>query len=368
MKNSNLMRQYRRISVFFGSFFTFFTSAILFLTMLSPIKAQTEVMAWGNMTGIRIEGQLMDFESSLRVVGKNWESLNATGKERQSPKYDREGQTQSVTTSIGKIKFSQIVDDVATGNVKVSVKVTADQDTLLQGIFFTLDLSDASYANAEVKFINGSPSGKAKLNLSRIDAANNANPYKVTAKGVVISTPKKQIEVGFGTGAVVYVRKETGITPGTQIYIELLGQNIKKGQEIEKTFAFKASGEIDKSPAEMVLDVKNPGRLHVGFGGNFRLQSNTDPQVIDYCLNNLRVAFGRAEMPWSMWQPNEDSDPIAEANAGKLNPNVKAAMEMAQRLAQKGMPVILSDWSAPAWAVLGNPRDAYRVRPDGLRG
>jgi hypothetical protein len=40
-------------------------------------------MAWGNLTGIRVEGQLMEFESSLRVVEKGWQHYNATGKERQ---------------------------------------------------------------------------------------------------------------------------------------------------------------------------------------------------------------------------------------------------------------------------------------------
>lgn len=32
------------------------------------VSAQPEVMAWGNITGIRVEGQLMELESSLRIV------------------------------------------------------------------------------------------------------------------------------------------------------------------------------------------------------------------------------------------------------------------------------------------------------------
>ena len=82
--------------------------------------------------------------------------------------------------------------------------------------------------------------------------------------------------------------------------------------------------------------------------------AKTDPQVIDYSLDNIRVAWGRVEMPWSLWQPEEGVDPLAVARAGNLNPRVHQAMEMARRLAQKGMPVIVSAWQAPAWAVLGS--------------
>ena len=34
---------------------------------LAPQAVHTEVMAWSNITGVRSEGELIDFESSLRV-------------------------------------------------------------------------------------------------------------------------------------------------------------------------------------------------------------------------------------------------------------------------------------------------------------
>jgi hypothetical protein len=64
---------------------------ILITDMTCHVIAQPEVMAWGNMTGIRIEGQLMEFESSLRVMEKNWSHFTATVKERQQLKYDCDG-------------------------------------------------------------------------------------------------------------------------------------------------------------------------------------------------------------------------------------------------------------------------------------
>ena len=126
------------------------------------------------------------------------------------------------------------------------------------------------------------------------------------------------------------------------------------GQPVKKSFALKATGEVDKNPVEFSIDASRPGRVFDGLGGNFRLQNaRTDPPVIQYTLDNLRTAWGRVEMPWAIWQPNEDVDPLAAARDGKANPRVQQAMEMARKLAQKGMPVIVSAWTAPSWAVLG---------------
>jgi hypothetical protein len=80
----------------------------------------------------------------------------------------------------------------------------------------------------------------------------------------------------------------------------------------------------------------------------------------------MDVRWGRVEMPWRFWHPEEGEDPIAKANNGELHPRVEAAMKMAQRLDKMGMPVILSDWSAPDWAIEGTM--TFGPQPGGLRG
>jgi hypothetical protein len=88
--------------------------------------------------------------------------------------------------------------------------------------------------------------------------------------------------------------------------------------------------------------------------------------VIDYCLKNLRVAWGRVEMPWRFWQPEKNMDPVAQARDGKTDAHVQRAMEMAQKLQQQNIPVILTDWSAPDWAIIGKP--VFSPREDGVWG
>ncbi len=307
---------------------------ILYTSFSFSINSQTEVMAWGNMTGIRVDGELVEFESSFRVVGKDWSCINTTGKERQyRPQYIRDGQSQTVKTTVDNVRFEQIVKDIAKGEVSVSLEVVSDTTQNLEGVYFSMDLPVKRYDKKGVK---------------------------ITGKRVLIKGKGREFQLNFSESVKAFVRNDNDHS--ITLYIPLLKGNIQKGQTMKLDFTIKASGEIDHSPVEIVIDKNNPGRLFEGLGGNFRLQNpQVDPQVINYCLENLRVAWGRVEMPWRNWHPVENEDPIAEARAGRLDKRVDEAMKMAQRLAAKGMPVIVSAWFPPEWAIDGDP-ESYQSR------
>jgi hypothetical protein len=282
--------------------------------ILTNASAQTEVMAWGNLTGIRIDGQLIDFESSIVVVGKNKAFIHATGKERQlRPQYIRNGQTQTVTTEMVGIRFTEAVTDLSKGKARVTIDLQSDTTLNLDGVYLRIQ----------------QPAEK---------------------KGQSIKAGSKE---------------------GTQD-IAIVKGKIKKGQNAHLSIEITASGTIDTETAILNVSASQPGREFLGLGGNFRLQNPlTDPQVIDYCLDSLRVAYGRVEMPWRSWQPEENSHPLEAALSGKLDARVQAAMEMAQRLKKLGMPVIVSAWFPPVWSIDGQPEDypcrggvqAFRLDP-----
>ncbi len=342
---------------------------LLFRLLLSSnLSAQAELMAWSNITGIRVDGQLMEFESSLRVVSVDWTDITSTGREKQRPKYDRDGNMQIVSTRIGTISFSQIVEDTGNGIAKVKVKATSEADTTIEGAYFSVRLPASIYSDGEIRFKNGSSAEGPTHKISNLLSSANKKPLKVSAKGLTVETGKIQLDIDIDKTSNIIVRNESD-ADGIQLYIRLLNSRLRKGYSSEKTITIKSTGEIDHSPVAIKIDSHNPGRKFEGFGGNFRLQNPaTDPQVIDYCLDNMRIAWGRVEMPWAFWHPDENNDPVEAAKQGKLNPRVHAAMMMAQRLTKIGMPVIISDWSAPAWAILGDPMDAFRNRSKGIYG
>ena len=311
--------------------------------------AQPILQPWGNIAGIRIDGQLMKIESSLMVVKKD-STVQATGKERQRPHFIREGNQQIVTTNIDSIYFKENVEAVGKSTANVNIKMTSKANEALQGIYFSFLLDEKDYPNGSAKIDNSKHIQLAENDLMQY--------FEKPAKTLDFISKKQQLKITFSEPVSVMIKayKNKG-SKGLRVFIPIETGDMKTGDSVEKSFTINVSGTIDKSPVHLTLNPAKTGRPFIGFGGNFRLQNpKTDPQVIDYCLKNLDIRFSRVEMPWQLWQPNLNENPIAEANAGRINEHVKKSMEMAQRLYQMGIPVILSAWSAPAWAVVGKPK------------
>ncbi|MGH7494412.1 MAG: hypothetical protein ACREOO_18730 [bacterium] len=339
-----------------------------------------EVMAWGNLNGIRVQGQLMEFKTCLRVVQADWSKCEETTKERQRQRhrYIRSGTTQTMTARMDSLFFTQVVEESGPGVATIAVQCSSTADTNIAGVFFCIELPGADYSDGRVQLIDAETPAAAEIALAASRPAARRVYLRTTARGARFLSPRRQLEVTLATPAEILVRNYVSDSTmhaqqndGTNIhvYLTLLSGSAKKDQIAKNIITLRAAGEVDRNPVALEMDPLRPGQAFDGLGGNFRLQNpKTDPQVIAYNLDNMRVAWGRVEMPWPFWHPDEEVDPIAAARAGNLHERVQAAMEMAQRLAHKGMPVIVSDWSAPAWAIIGDPGDAFRPRPGGLRG
>lgn len=336
---------------------------IYLIFLFGPTNAQPEVKAWGNMTGIRIEGQLMKFGTSLRIIKSGWTGMTQTAKEQQRPDYSLEGKNQLVSTRIDSIYLKETFEATGTGRASIDITLNSHKDTLIAGVFFCIELPQAWYTETGFQLIEPTQKQEGEKQYAGENVVLNT-----VAKGISFTAPLRQIEINFTENTELIVKKnEQNENNYIEIYIPVVKNALSYGQTAGKSIKIAVKGEIDHLPAHISVNTRNPGRSFKGIGGNFRLQNpQTDPPVIDYCLNNLRVAWARVEMPWRFWQPDESKDPLEAARSGNLHPRVKAAMEMAQRLDRLGIPVILSDWSAPPWAIEG--QFSFRPQPGGLRG
>ena len=342
--------------------------------------AQPEVMAWGNLTGIRVEGHLLELATSMCVAQPELVALTCTGREKQQNAYSRNGKVETVTVRMRApreyrdaqgagwtMAATEMVEDTGPGAARIDLEFSSPGVAEIGGAFLAVELPASVFSGGSVQLIGADPPSAEQMTLAA-GAAEQNEYVRAKAKGVRFVSPARQIEITFDQPTLIVVRDDRRKgSYDLQVLLAVIVGPTTAGQTAKKSFALKVTGPIDKAPVEITLDASHPGQMFDGLGGNFRLQNpRLDPQVIEYSLKNLRVAWGRVEMPWSLWQPDEISDPLAAARAGAVPAGVHQAMEMARRLTQIGMPVMVSAWHPPGWAILG--KASARPPEDGPRG
>lgn len=277
--------------------------------MAQEKAVHSEVMAWSNITGVRLEGELIDFESAL-CVGTLGGQIEKTGRERQqNVKYRREGATQIVDIPLHGAHFHQEVTDQNANQVRIKLQAEADE-SLREGAYFSMAFAPKYYADAQIT---------------------------ASGRSVTVQAKERHLTLDFNKKVTTIVREENG---EKVLYVTLL-PSLRKGRKAALEALLTVDGTRHHETAHVALDINKPGARFMGLGGNFRLQNPTkDPQVIDYCLTNMRVAMGRVEFPWSSWD-----------QGGRDNAHVKESAEMAARLKAMGMPVVVSCWFPPQWAL-----------------
>lgn len=321
------------------------------LLAASALRAQPEVMAWGNLTGFRLEGQLLRFGTRYLMVSPRSGDTLFTGKELQRPRYRREGPLQITDTRLGAWQIRQTVQADGMDRAAVQAELTALQDSA-PALWWQWLLPKADFDRYDVQLTDAAgqiipqPPGSGWMGLTG-----------GMASGVAVSSASRAVSVRFGAPMQVELRRPADTTLILDLRIRLSAGAADSGMQAGSRFQLEIAGQTDRRPLHLILNPAQPGRAFDGLGGNFRIQNPpADSVVIEYCLRNLRVAWGRVELPWQHWHPDEAVDPLAEARAGRLHPRVRMAMEMAQRLHQQGIPLMIAIWFPPQWAVEGPVR------------
>ncbi len=257
------------------------------------------------------------------------------------------------------------VNDTGNGRAGIDVKTTAVEDTTLTGVFLCFELPVEEYPDADITLIDSTASTMEPVALfpkrfGRMPAGFPMRSFLIQAsvKGFRVESSQQKLEVRSEQPVEFILQKGNPRfgNPNPQLYLRLMPGRDTNGQTSEKSFLIKVSGEIDRKPVHIAIDAERPGREFDGLGGNFRIQNGKlDPVIIDYCLNNLNVRWARVEMPWRSWHSIESTNPLEAARAGKLDPSVRSAMEMTQKLARRHIPIIVSVWYPPVWAISGEP-------------
>ena len=349
-------------------FLVFLSPKLLGLTLLilpTILQAQTEVEAWGNIRGVRVNGQMLRFETSLRTVGSDWSSVQATAMERYWCRYSRQNGAQLVRTRMDSLFWTQRVRDLGSGRVGVELTVEPHTDMEVgRSAFFHVKLPAGDFDDTAIRQIEP---GEWTPDSIPARPSHAHEVLRVRAKGLSLRAPRRTVDIFCAETLEILVAK-IPTTGDLELYFALHPQTLKSGEKIVRQFELSVTGTASTAPVDLRVFPEYPGNIFTGMGGNFRLQNQRDdPKVIDYCLQNMDVRMGRVELPWRAWHPTDTIDPLAAARQGRLDPHVKASMLMAQRLHNLKMPVLLAAWFPPTWAVEGvvnrDPRN-----PDGTWG
>jgi O-glycosyl hydrolase len=359
----------------------------------AKVFAQVECTGQRNLRGIRVDGELMAFSTSIRAVVSTATGTGQGGRGRGGDgQFSRDGSALTVIGSLtggagrgdgfgggfgggrgrggppaAGASYRAVFKDVAPGTVDAEIQITATTNVAMQEVVYAIALPAADYAGGSAQWIAPASEAEAPVSLAAARSAGTNFNLHASAKGVRVASARRQIELNFPTPIDLVIRDaRTRDISNIEISFPVSLGNLTNGQNVHAAFTIKATGEVDKSPANLAVDPSRPGRQFDGMGGNFRIQSPSDAAQIQYNLDHLRVAWGRVAMPLDRWQPNQDADPIADGTNG-LNANVRDAMEMAQKLAQKNIPMVISIWSAPRWALATNAEErpgSARINPE----
>jgi O-glycosyl hydrolase len=324
------------------------------------LMAQVECSGWGELRGIRIDGQLVPVITSIEIVGPGWKQTAQTAhwKTRKST-YAREGKNIITTGQLGLgarapqlVSFRQTASDTSPGAADIKVEITADTDVELAGAYIFVSVPAADFGHGNGELFGASPAFSQKLNFATTRPANERKYVTAIASGARFSAAQTvEVKLDEPREIVVQDDRGTAIKQLTLFFPIHIG-NLKRGETAKINFSINITGDIDRTPAHIAIDPSKPGSPFAGIGGN--LCWELDSPTVNYYLDHLKVVWTRVSFPMPLWQPLEHSDPTTQPTEqlpGELQTDLKIATEIHRRK----LPMILTVWTAPDWAVIHRP-------------
>ncbi|MFO7959107.1 MAG: hypothetical protein R6X33_18635 [Candidatus Brocadiia bacterium] len=250
--------------------------------------------------------------------------------------------------------------------LEFTLRVRALRETELAGVFLDVKVPAGDFRDGALKVTDAK--GKAR------EAELPAPASKETAASGSIGSIEFRAPGGrrlaFSTDRArnLSVKAHPGwLMPHYRVLVPLHNGDLAAGQVVEASYGFRLSGQSDRSPARLRLDADTERyRLH-GFGGNYCFWPRG--RSVDYTLKHLRPAWARTQMFLMYWEPENDNADPARINWDAFENRergmwiLQTEMNAARKMAERGIPFIISCWQVPDWMRVPESESEARRRP-----
>lgn len=328
------------------------------MTRMTPAHGQVECNGWGELRGIRVDGELRRIRTTLCIARPGWRDVAATGHWRtRDQKYARDVDGRIISEgqlalgrgeNVQSFRYKQTISNRSNNSATIELDATAEEDLDLEGVFLFVNVPGSEFANGHGEL---AARDVTPIQFATTRPANDKHYAGAVASSARFVSDRRQFDVAFDgpPRPITFQDDRTdGGDPRISLFVPVQAGGMKAGQQARLTFTITSSGEVDRRPATVTIDASQRGNLFKGLGGNFVW--GTQSPVVPFYLENLRVAWARVEMPLHHWLPDEHADPTTRP-LEQQHEAIRESLRMATELHRRGIPIIMSIWNAPPWMI-----------------
>src|SRR3954451_2181732 len=169
----------------------------------STAMSQVEMSGWGNLRGIRVDGELVEITTAIVIASPGWKESAQTAHWRtRKSTYVHDGSAIMCTgeISIGRgpiVAFRQTIKNSGPGAATIDVELTAQEDLDLQGAYFFVKVPVSRFADGSGHLLGAPPPASERVNFATTRPVNDKHYIGGTATGAKFSALGRDIEIAF---------------------------------------------------------------------------------------------------------------------------------------------------------------------------
>ncbi len=301
--------------------------------------------SWGRVVATISSGEDLPFVSNVIAVLPSGRRVPLQAR-KQSSGAMRQGDDLAWTVPFtlpdggkGRIEIHSVVDVTS---VHYAIALTAETNLDVEAIELVLDAPREAFLNGQLTLDNPTPAVVEPVRLGPVKPHDSAF-FRGEAAGLHLQDAASQrtLDISFDrTKELTLLDSWDASGRFYRLRMPLKHGAWASGETASLTATLRLT---DKSamapPAHLTVDLSQSRYTFQGFGGNY-CWDNRSP-IADYTLKNLKIAWARTAMKpveWDKWRQNKND---------ALTPELRADLEVMQRLQKQGVPFVISVWSLP---------------------